>query len=152
MRRPKSVVPWRYHKIRFIAARCGSRGACKAHLLDDVGDVRPGEDEVLQRPNKTLVAGGISHREAIGGGYLALSVHRSRARLTVSHAAGSMMLTTVMPRKWCNSLRSFITNSCWREEMMHRRRSWEEAEDDVVDVEKVRHVQDATEDEHGGPP
>jgi hypothetical protein len=32
------------------------------HMLDDVCDVGLGEDEVLQRPNKTLVVGGISHR------------------------------------------------------------------------------------------
>jgi hypothetical protein len=34
----------------------------KAHLLDDIGDVRMGEDEVLQRPSKTPVAGGISYQ------------------------------------------------------------------------------------------
>jgi hypothetical protein len=35
-----------------------------AHLLDSVGDVWLGEDEVLQCPSKTLVTGGISHRGA----------------------------------------------------------------------------------------
>jgi hypothetical protein len=33
----------------------------EAHLLDGVGDVRPGEDEVLQCPSKTPIACGISH-------------------------------------------------------------------------------------------
>jgi hypothetical protein len=33
----------------------------EAHLLDGIGDVGPSENEVLQRPGKTLVAGGISH-------------------------------------------------------------------------------------------
>jgi hypothetical protein len=36
----------------------------EAHLLDSVGDVWLGEDEVLQCPGKTLVTGGISHRGA----------------------------------------------------------------------------------------
>jgi hypothetical protein len=31
----------------------------KAHLLDGVSDVGPGEDEVLQGPNKAAVAGRI---------------------------------------------------------------------------------------------
>lgn len=33
----------------------------EAHVLDGIGDVRPGEYEVLQRPGKTPIAGGISH-------------------------------------------------------------------------------------------
>lgn len=59
----------------------------KAHLLDSVGNVGLGEDEVLKCRGKTRVASGISHRGAIIGGGLALSVHRSRAELTVSHAS-----------------------------------------------------------------
>jgi hypothetical protein len=35
----------------------------EAHMLDGVGDVKPCEDEVLQRPGKTMVASGINHRE-----------------------------------------------------------------------------------------
>jgi hypothetical protein len=37
----------------------------EVYLLDDVGDVGPGEDEVLQRPGETPVASGISHRGAL---------------------------------------------------------------------------------------
>lgn len=40
----------------------------KAHLLDGIGDVRAGEDEVLQSPGKTLIAGRINHRRAGVGG------------------------------------------------------------------------------------
>ena len=58
----------------------------EAHLLDDVGDVGTGEDEVLQGPDKTPVAGGIGHRGAVVGGELALSVHRSSTWLTFGHA------------------------------------------------------------------
>jgi hypothetical protein len=59
----------------------------EAHLLDSIGDVRMGEDEVLQGPSKTTIASWISHRRAVVGGDLALSVHRSRAGLTTSHAS-----------------------------------------------------------------
>jgi hypothetical protein len=33
----------------------------QAHLLDHVGDVEASEDEVLQGPDKTPIAGRISH-------------------------------------------------------------------------------------------
>jgi hypothetical protein len=46
----------------------------EAHL-DDVSNVRESEDEVLQGPNKTSIAGRISHQRAVIGGDLALSVH-----------------------------------------------------------------------------
>jgi hypothetical protein len=65
-----------------------SRGVhMKAHMLDGVGDVGAGEDEVLQSPGKTTIVGQISHRRANIGGDLALSVHRSRAGLTINHAS-----------------------------------------------------------------
>jgi hypothetical protein len=51
----------------------------KAHLLDDVGDVGAGEDEVLQGLYETSIASRLSHRRAVGGGDLALSVHQSSA-------------------------------------------------------------------------
>jgi hypothetical protein len=59
----------------------------EAHLLDDVGDVRASEGEVLQGPGKTPIAGRISHRRSVVGGDLALSVHQSHAGLTISHAS-----------------------------------------------------------------
>jgi hypothetical protein len=64
----------------------------EAHLLDDVGDVGASEDEVLQGrvlqgPGETPIAGRISYRRAVVEGYLALSVHRSRVGLTISHAS-----------------------------------------------------------------
>jgi hypothetical protein len=57
----------------------------KAHMLDGVGDVGRGEDEVLQGLDKTSVAGGIGHWGIVGGG-LILSVHRSHTWLTIGHA------------------------------------------------------------------
>jgi hypothetical protein len=59
----------------------------KAHLLDGAGNVGASEDEVLQSPDKTPIAGRIRHRRAGIGGDLALSVHQSRAGLTISHAS-----------------------------------------------------------------
>ena len=38
----------------------------KAHLLDGVSDVGPGEDEVLQGPSKAAVAGRVSDGGACG--------------------------------------------------------------------------------------
>jgi hypothetical protein len=35
--------------------------------------------------------------------------------------------STVIPMKWCSSPKSFIANSCWREEMMRHRRQQDEA-------------------------
>jgi hypothetical protein len=113
----------------------------EAHLLDSVGDVGPGEDEVLKCPGNAPVAGWISDRGA-GDGDLALRVHRGRAGLALGHASalkevdGVLPLvkehalgrrSTVTPRKWWSAPRSFITNSCWRQEMMRRRSPGEEA-------------------------
>jgi hypothetical protein len=62
-----------------------------------------------------------------------MSVHRSRTSLTIGHASalkdGDDVLvlvekqaldqhSTVIPRKWCSSSRSFIVNCCWMEEMV----------------------------------
>jgi hypothetical protein len=113
----------------------------EAHLLDGVGDVGPGEDEVLKGPGNTPVAGWIGDRGA-GGGEFALRIHRGRAWLAVSHARafkdvdGALSLveeqalgTTLDgdPQKWWSAPRSFIANSCWRQEMMRHRSSGEEA-------------------------
>jgi hypothetical protein len=59
----------------------------KTRLLDDVGDVGTSEDEVLQNPDKTPIAGRTNHRRAGVSGNLALSVHQSGSWLTVSHAS-----------------------------------------------------------------
>jgi hypothetical protein len=68
----------------------------EAHLLDDVGDVGASEDEVLQGPGETPIAGRISYRRAIIGGDLALSVHRSRVGLTISHASALEVIDGVL--------------------------------------------------------
>jgi hypothetical protein len=113
----------------------------EAHLLDDVGDVGPGEDEVLRCPDKAPVAGRISDRGACGGG-LALRVHRGRAGLALGHASALEEVDGVLslvkehalgpalvgdPQEVVERPRSFIANSCWRQEMMRRRSPGEEA-------------------------
>jgi hypothetical protein len=68
----------------------------EAHLLDGVGDVGPGEDEVLKGPGNTTVAGWIGDRGA-GGGEFALRIHRGRAGLAVSHASAFKDVDGVLP-------------------------------------------------------
>jgi hypothetical protein len=58
----------------------------EAHLLDGVGDVGPGEDEVLHGPSKALVADRIGDRGPRSGD-LALRVHWGRAGLALGHAS-----------------------------------------------------------------
>jgi hypothetical protein len=57
----------------------------EADLLDSVGEIRPGESEVLQGSSKTLISSGISHRITQSSRQLRLSVDRSGARLAISH-------------------------------------------------------------------
>jgi hypothetical protein len=113
----------------------------EAHLLDGVGDVRPGEDEVLKCPDSTSVASQIED-QVVGHGDLALRIHRGRTGFTLGHASalkevdGVLPLvkehawgrrSTVTPRKWWSAPRSFIANSCCRQEMTRRRSPGEEA-------------------------
>jgi hypothetical protein len=56
-----------------------------ADLLDSVGEIRPGESEVLQASSKTPISSRISHKITQSSRQLRLSVNRSGARLAVSH-------------------------------------------------------------------
>jgi hypothetical protein len=57
----------------------------EADLLDSVGEIRPGESEVLQGSSKTPISSRISHRITQSSRQLRLSVDRSGARLAISH-------------------------------------------------------------------
>jgi hypothetical protein len=59
----------------------------KADLLDNIGDVRTGERQVLQGPGKAPEVSRISNRRPGGGGDLDLRVHGRRDWLTVHHAS-----------------------------------------------------------------
>jgi hypothetical protein len=55
-------------------------------LLDDIGDIRKGECQVLERPGEDPEVSRISNRRPRLGGDLGLRVHRCRNRLAVHHA------------------------------------------------------------------
>ena len=57
----------------------------KAHLLNDVGDVGPGECQVLESTDAVPVGCHIADREPIVVGELRLSVNRHGAGLAVGH-------------------------------------------------------------------
>jgi hypothetical protein len=54
-------------------------------LLHGIGDVGPCEGQVLQRPGDASELGGIPNRRSGVSSQLRPQVHRSRARLAVSH-------------------------------------------------------------------
>jgi hypothetical protein len=55
--------------------------------LDDVGDVRAGERQVMEGPIEAPEPSQSSKRRSGSGGYLGLHVHRHRDRLLVHHAS-----------------------------------------------------------------
>jgi hypothetical protein len=57
----------------------------KAHLLNGIREVRPGEGEVLQSTGQTPKGSGICHRVARIGRQLRLSINRSSAGLAICH-------------------------------------------------------------------
>jgi hypothetical protein len=137
----------------------------KAHLLDGVGDVGPGEEEVLKGPGKTPVAGWIGDRGG-GGGEFALRVHWSRAGLAFNHASAFKDVDGVLPLVEEHALGTALDGDpqevVERPEVLHRKLPLEEGddatqkleggggEDDVVDVEEeVRCIRTMTKDEQG---
>jgi hypothetical protein len=137
----------------------------KAHLLDGVGDVGPGEEEVLKGLGKTPVAGWIGDRGA-GGREFALRVHWSRAGLAFNHASAFKDVDGVLPLVEEQALGMALDGDpqevVERPEVLHRKLPLEAGddatqklgggggEDDVVDVEEeVRCIQTVTKDEQG---
>jgi hypothetical protein len=59
----------------------------QAHLLDGVGDVRPGEGEVLERADEAPIGRRLSDRGPVVPRELRLSVDGCRAGLAVGHAS-----------------------------------------------------------------
>jgi hypothetical protein len=86
----------------------------EAHLLDCVGNVGPGEGEVLESPNQVAVGSQVADGGPHVGGDLGLSVDRRGAGLAVARAGtledipsilalvkrSSDRGSTKMPRKW----------------------------------------------------
>ena len=55
----------------------------KAHLLDDIRYVRPGQGEILKRACKTAVICGVGEKLAMGEGQLGARVYGGRDGLTM---------------------------------------------------------------------
>src|SRR6185295_5815316 len=66
-------------------------------LLNSVGEVRPGESEVLQSAGQTPVGSRISHRITQISRQLHLSVDRSGAGLAISHPSPLQDIEGVLP-------------------------------------------------------
>ena len=66
-------------------------------LLNRVGEVRPGEGEVLQSAGQTPVGSMISHRITQISRQLRLSVDRSGAGLVISHPSPLQDIEGVLP-------------------------------------------------------
>jgi hypothetical protein len=58
----------------------------KTHLLDCIGEVRTSQPEILESSGEAAILSGICHWSAIHSRQLGMSVHRSRRRVTLSHA------------------------------------------------------------------
>jgi len=69
----------------------------KANLLNCVGDVRPGECEVLKSTYKAAVSGRISHRGSIISSNLGTSVNRCCTWFAITHAMASKNVQGVLP-------------------------------------------------------
>ena len=69
----------------------------ETYLLNSVGEVRPGEGEVLQGPSKTPLGSRISHESTQISRQLCLSVDRSGAGLAISHSSPLQNIKCVMP-------------------------------------------------------
>ena len=66
-------------------------------LLNSVGEIRPGEGEVLQSAGQTLVGSRIIHRSTQISRQLRLSVDRSGAGFAISHPSPIQDIEGVLP-------------------------------------------------------
>jgi hypothetical protein len=80
----------------------------KTDLLDCVGNVRPGESEVLSSTHKAAIICRISNsRTTISRGFGA-SVNRGRARFAISQAMTSQDIQSILPLGEKNSITSSL--------------------------------------------
>jgi hypothetical protein len=68
----------------------------EAHLLDRIGDIRPGEGEVLESPGYATVVGRVTDGGVRVGGDLGLSVDRCGAGLVVAHSSALEDIPSVL--------------------------------------------------------
>jgi hypothetical protein len=68
----------------------------KANLLNSIGDVWPGESQVLESASLTPIVRGVTNRGTIGGRQLGVGVNRSSTRLAICHASMFQNLEIVL--------------------------------------------------------
>jgi hypothetical protein len=105
----------------------------KVNLLDDVGDVRAGECQVLEGPSEAHELSRISNRSPRSGRDLGMRVHGRRDRLAVHHADALKDVESELvlseeeaiclmlyrnPQKMMKRARSFMANSGFRADMV----------------------------------
>jgi hypothetical protein len=139
----------------------------EAHLLDRVGDIKPGESKVLESPGQAAVGGRVTDGGARVGGYLGLSVDRHGAGLAVAHASVlediPSVLTLVEEKVVDSLLHHDVEEVAEGTEVLHGELLLEScsdtleqlrargSEDDVIDVEEqVRNIGAAAIDEQRG--
>jgi hypothetical protein len=139
----------------------------KAHLLDHVGDVGPGEGEILESPSQAAIGSRVADRGPHVRGGHGLSVNRSGARLAVAHAStlkDVMSILALVEEEAVGPLLYWDAEEVVeRAEVLHRKlllescsgtleKIWAQGgENDVVDVEQqVRSVDAAAVDEQRG--
>jgi hypothetical protein len=69
----------------------------KTDLLNCIGDVWPGEGELLKGPSETPVCNGVSHRGSLNLRQLALSIDRSGAGIAVNHPSPLQDIPSILP-------------------------------------------------------
>jgi hypothetical protein len=69
----------------------------ETYLLNCIGDIRPGEGNVLQGTGQTPVGSQISNGGALRLGLLALSVNRGGTGLAVSHPCPLQDIESILP-------------------------------------------------------
>jgi hypothetical protein len=67
----------------------------QANLLNCIGNIWPGEGEILESPSKTAVLTGICNRGTISR-ELGVSVHRSATQLAVTHTSSLQNIQHVL--------------------------------------------------------
>ena len=68
----------------------------KAHLLDNVLNIRTRQFKVLKRTDDGAVEGSIGRRRALDGGHLSLRIDRRGSRLAIKHARALQKLIGVL--------------------------------------------------------
>jgi hypothetical protein len=99
------------------------------HLLDCVGNVVPGEGEVLESPSQAAVGSRVVDRSPQVGGDLGLSVDRRGAGLSIAHAGTLEDVPSILAlvEEEVERIKVLHRELCWRDVVVCWRRSRLEA-------------------------